>query len=85
MITSSSPSQDIKVGDIVINKYNMWSRGRFLKFRVIGFSKIGRLRLVDGFRVKWDKRHKDWVSFGKEQTLHTCYRPSSKDLESLKR
>ena len=85
MISDSCRTQDIRVGDIVVNKYNMWSRGWFLKFRVTGYLKIGNLRLVNGLRVKWDKRRKVWVSFGREQTLHTCYRPPSSDLDLLKR
>lgn len=84
MITTSCPTQDIQVGDIVFNKYNFFSRGLFLKYRVTGFLKCNNIRLVNGRRVKWDKKSSEWVSFGEERTLHTCFRPNFEDLEAYK-
>ena len=80
-----SCAQDIQIGDIVINKYNFLARGRFLKFRVTGFLILKRIRLVNGIRVKWDKGSNDWVSFGQEQTLHTCFRPDVEEINLLTR
>lgn len=90
MITSSCNWQDIKVDDIVINKFNFIDWGHFYKYRVTGFETLTtttgyKFSLVNGIRVKWDNRHKEWVSFGREQTLHTCYRPSKDEIVLLER
>ena len=85
MRTTSCPAQDLQIGDIVINKMNFFARGRFLKFRVTGFLKVGTFTAVNGLRVKWDKRTNEWVSFGKEQTLHTCWKLDDDELRLLTR
>ncbi len=70
---------DIKVGDIVVNKYNRFSRGLHLKYRVTGFLKIDKYTLVNGIRVKYDRQNQEWVSFGKEHTLLDCYKFADED------
>ena len=39
---------EFKIGDIVVNKYNRFSRGLNLKYRVTGFLKIDKYTLVNG-------------------------------------
>lgn len=83
MITTSDPTEDIKIGDIVVNKYNRFSRGLDLKYRVIGFIRVVNLIYVVGVRVKYEKNLKVWVSFGKEKALSRCYKFKKEDYKYL--
>ena len=84
MITTSNCTENIEIGDIIVNKYNRFSRGLHLKYRVTGFMKVDRYTLVNGIRVKYDRKHNDWVSFGKEHTLLDCYKFTEEDYPYLR-
>ena len=44
-------------------------RGLSLKYRVLRTQFIGDSEVTWALRVKYDKRHKVWVTFGKERSL----------------
>lgn len=81
MLTLSCPGQDIQVGDIVIFGTNLINSPRLhLKYRVTGFLKLNNMTLVNGLRVTWDRRQSTFVSWGKEQTLHSCFKMTNSDF-----
>lgn len=86
MITASAPTQDINIGDIVIAGENfIMAHTPFLKYRVTSFLKLESLAtkqhsFICGLRVKWDKRHGEFVSFGQEHTLISCFKMTKDDF-----
>jgi hypothetical protein len=54
----------MKKGNIIVQK-----NGSAIKYYVTGFEKYGNVDIVNGIRVKYDKRRNEWVTFGNEKGL----------------
>ncbi len=56
----------MKVDDIVIRDK---SRATGIKYRITRLDKIGDVPILWGYRVKYDKRCQEWISFGNERAI----------------
>ncbi len=67
----------IKKGDILIRdtNYSTW-----IKYNVTRTKLVDGIFIVYGYRVKYDKKRKEWVTFGNERAfLPRDYRHFTKD------
>lgn len=58
----------MKAGDIVIRDR---SRTTEIKFRITSMKQLSdaNIPVFRGYRVKFDKRNKEWISFGEERII----------------
>ena len=57
----------MKIGNIVIREGRFGSKT--LHYRLTSYNKIGDIELYWGLRVKYDRQHNEFVSFGQERAL----------------
>ena len=60
----------MKVGDVVVP---ISSRRHMIKFRVTRLFKISDIDIIAGYRIKWDKKTREWVSFGRDRNILRDY------------
>lgn len=81
---TTTTRDNVEIGEIVIKGRNHFSTPKLLKYRVSSFIKIDKYILINGYRVKFDKRLNDWVSFGKEHTLLDAFHFTQDDFHYMR-